>query len=116
MILYISLLSLTESPKLQPADQSEVSESSQDLEWMKDLGLSLTLASGAQLQLSSVPTGIVQKVSLFFCCSHCGKIFWEGSHFGRLVSQFKEVLQDDGAYFYQSASQVSKWTSAGSDL
>lgn len=91
--------------KLQPASQSESSDSSQDLEWMKDLGLYLNLPSGAKVQLNSVPAGIVEKVSLFFCCSQCGKIFWEGSHFGRVVSQFKEVLQDQGESFYQSTSQ-----------
>ncbi|XP_018412250.1 PREDICTED: exonuclease mut-7 homolog [Nanorana parkeri] len=93
------------SQKLQPASQLELPDSNQDLEWMKDLGLSLTLPSGAQLQLNAVPAGIVEKVSLFFCCSHCGKIFWEGSHFGRVVAQFKEVLQDHGECFYQSTSQ-----------
>lgn len=72
---------------------------------MKDLGLYLNLPSGAKVQLNSVPAGIVEKVSLFFCCSQCGKIFWEGSHFGRVVSQFKEVLQDQGESFYQSTSQ-----------
>ncbi|KAM5146831.1 exonuclease mut-7 homolog [Mantella aurantiaca] len=93
------------SQEPQPASELELSDSSQDPEWMKELGLSLTVPSGAQLQLNSVPIGVVEKVSLFFCCSHCGKIFWEGSHFGRVVSQFKEVLQDHGEYFYQSASR-----------
>nr|DBA21289.1 TPA: hypothetical protein GDO54_017958 [Pyxicephalus adspersus] len=92
------------SQKLQPANQLEVSDNSQDPEWVKNVGLSLP--SGAQLQLNSVPTGIVEKVSLFFCCCQCGKIFWEGSHFGRVVSQFKEVLHDQGEhFFYQSDSQ-----------
>ncbi|XP_063792299.1 exonuclease mut-7 homolog isoform X2 [Pseudophryne corroboree] len=81
---------------------------SQSLQWMEDLAIStdsLCLANGARLQLDSVPQGLLDKVPLFFCCSQCGKIFWEGSHFGRVISQFKEVLQDDGDRFYQSTRQ-----------
>ncbi|XP_075690665.1 exonuclease mut-7 homolog [Rhinoderma darwinii] len=80
---------------------------SQNLQWMEEMGISesLLLANGAQLQLDTVPAGLLDKVSLFFCCSQCGKIFWEGSHFGRVVSQFKDVLQDHGDCIYQSANQ-----------
>ncbi|XP_075041510.1 exonuclease mut-7 homolog isoform X2 [Mixophyes fleayi] len=80
----------------------------QDLQWMEDLGLSkdsLRLPSGARLQLDSVPPGLLDKVPLFFCCSQCGKVFWEGSHFGRVIAQFKEVLQDNGESFYHSTGQ-----------
>lgn len=82
---------------------------SENLRWMEEMGISsesLLLASGAHLQLDTVPAGLLHKVPLFFCCSQCGKIFWEGSHFGRVVSQFKEVLQGGGDCIYQSADQV----------
>ncbi|KAM4696447.1 exonuclease mut-7 homolog isoform 2-T2 [Rhinophrynus dorsalis] len=79
--------------------------SSQDLPWLDEFGLSadsLALPSGARLQVDSIPTGLLHKVDLFFCCSQCGKVFWEGSHFGRVVSQFKEVLEEgSGEHFYQ---------------
>ncbi|KAM3910642.1 exonuclease mut-7 homolog isoform 2-T2 [Leptodactylus fuscus] len=80
---------------------------SENFQWMEEMGISpesLLLTSGAQIQLDAVPPGLLNKVLLFFCCSQCGKIFWEGSHFGRVVSQFKEVLQDNGECIYQSAS------------
>ncbi|XP_068105069.1 exonuclease mut-7 homolog [Hyperolius riggenbachi] len=90
------------------AGMSESSDDKQDFLWMMDLGLapgSLALPSGAQMQLDSVPEGLLEKVSLFYCCSQCGKVFWEGSHFGRVVAQFKDVLQDHGENFYQSVPQ-----------
>uniref|UniRef100_V9KEI2 Putative exonuclease mut-7-like protein n=1 Tax=Callorhinchus milii TaxID=7868 RepID=V9KEI2_CALMI len=61
----------------------------------------LRFTSGASLQVGAVPPGILDKVDVFYCCTGCGKVFWEGSHFGRVVSQFKEVLHiPDGATFY----------------
>lgn len=81
---------------------------SKNLRWMEEMGISsesLLLTNGAQLQLDTVPAGLLDKVPLYFCCSRCGKIFWEGSHYGRVVSQFKEVLQDSGECIYQSANQ-----------
>ncbi|MGH0172959.1 UNVERIFIED_CONTAM: hypothetical protein FKN15_075830 [Acipenser sinensis] len=63
---------------------------------------SLQFPGGAPLQLDSVPPGILDKVSLFYCCTSCGKVFWEGSHFGRVISQFQEVLNiSDGQTIYQ---------------
>ncbi|XP_053329863.1 exonuclease mut-7 homolog [Spea bombifrons] len=84
------------------------SPDNRNAEWIKELGLSadsLALPSGASLQLESLPAGLLDKVELFFCCSRCGKVFWEGSHFGRVVSQFREVLQDTGEYFYRSSGE-----------
>uniref|UniRef100_W5M2Y7 Exonuclease 3'-5' domain containing 3 n=1 Tax=Lepisosteus oculatus TaxID=7918 RepID=W5M2Y7_LEPOC len=52
----------------------------------------LTFASGAALQLHAVPPGVLRKVELFYVCTSCGKVFWEGSHFGRVLSQLQEVL------------------------
>ncbi|XP_030061958.1 exonuclease mut-7 homolog [Microcaecilia unicolor] len=62
----------------------------------------LTLENGASLQLETIPLGLLEKIDLFYCCSQCGKVFWEGSHFGRVVSQFKDVLYDtEGERFYE---------------
>uniref|UniRef100_A0ABM5F5J2 Exonuclease mut-7 homolog n=1 Tax=Pogona vitticeps TaxID=103695 RepID=A0ABM5F5J2_9SAUR len=54
----------------------------------------LLLPSGNPLRIEAVPPGVLLKEDLdyFYGCSRCGKVFWEGSHFGRLVSQFQEVL------------------------
>ncbi|XP_029469371.1 LOW QUALITY PROTEIN: exonuclease mut-7 homolog [Rhinatrema bivittatum] len=78
---------------------SPTCQRSDDLALGKD---PLALENGAFLQLEAIPLGLLEKVSLFYCCSQCGKVFWEGSHFGRVVSQFKEVLYDtEGERFYE---------------
>ncbi|XP_038469868.1 exonuclease mut-7 homolog isoform X9 [Canis lupus familiaris] len=53
-----------------------------------------TLANGTRLQLARVPEGVLWRPDLrhFYCCSGCGKVFWEGSHLGRVTSHFSEVL------------------------
>ncbi|XP_071196333.1 exonuclease mut-7 homolog isoform X1 [Salvelinus alpinus] len=52
----------------------------------------LTFPRGAVLQLHTVPPGLLHRIPFFFICTGCGKIFWEGSHFSRVLSQFQEVL------------------------
>ncbi|XP_010875670.3 exonuclease mut-7 homolog [Esox lucius] len=53
---------------------------------------SLTFPGGAVLQLHTVPSGLLPRIPFFFICTGCGKVFWEGSHFSRVLSQFQEVL------------------------
>ncbi|XP_072422324.1 exonuclease mut-7 homolog isoform X4 [Chiloscyllium punctatum] len=61
----------------------------------------LKFTSGADLQVETVPPGILDKVDIFYCCVSCGKVFWEGSHFNRIASQFQEVLHvTDKKTFY----------------
>ncbi|XP_078685653.1 exonuclease mut-7 homolog isoform X2 [Branchiostoma floridae x Branchiostoma belcheri] len=55
---------------------------------------SVTIGKGVPLQIDVVPPGILTKVSEFFCCETCGKVFWEGRHFERVISQFADVLSD----------------------
>ncbi|XP_029143080.1 exonuclease mut-7 homolog [Protobothrops mucrosquamatus] len=52
------------------------------------------LPTGIRLRVEAVPPGVLSKEEpdCFYCCSQCGQVFWEGSHLGRLVSQFREVL------------------------
>ncbi|XP_038070951.1 exonuclease mut-7 homolog isoform X2 [Patiria miniata] len=52
----------------------------------------VTVGNNVQLQVEGVPEGIVEKIQKFFCCAGCGKVFWEGTHFERVVSQFAHVL------------------------
>ncbi|NXG41553.1 MUT7 Exonuclease, partial [Psilopogon haemacephalus] len=63
-------------------------------EGLQQPGASVALPGGTVLQVGSIPPGVLARAELsdFYCCSRCGKVFWEGSHFGRLVSQFQEVL------------------------
>lgn len=52
----------------------------------------LTFPGGAPIQLHTVPPGLLPRIPLFYVCTRCGKVFWEGSHFGRVLSMFQEVL------------------------
>ncbi|KAJ7417383.1 hypothetical protein BTVI_33109 [Pitangus sulphuratus] len=56
------------------------------------------LGGGTVLQVGAIPPGVLDRAELtdFYCCSCCGKVFWEGSHFGRVVSQFRDVLVASG--------------------
>ncbi|KAM9595080.1 exonuclease mut-7 homolog isoform 15-T20 [Morphnus guianensis] len=70
-------------------------------EWPEGLdqcGASMVLAGGTVLQVAAIPPGVLDKPELtdFYCCTRCGKVFWEGSHFGRVVSQFQDVLVTAG--------------------
>lgn len=52
----------------------------------------LTLPGGVPLKLGTLPETVVDSVDLFFCCSTCGKVFWEGGHHKRVNAQFSYVL------------------------
>ncbi|XP_032858920.1 exonuclease mut-7 homolog isoform X3 [Tyto alba] len=68
------------------------------LEGPEQRGAPAALAEGTVLQVTAIPPGVLDKAELtdFYCCTRCGKVFWEGSHFGRVVSQFQDVLVDAG--------------------
>ncbi|KAM7033633.1 exonuclease mut-7 homolog isoform 2-T7 [Acridotheres tristis] len=56
------------------------------------------LAGDTVLQVAAIPPRVLDRDELthFYCCTCCGKVFWEGSHFGRVVSQFQDVLVVSG--------------------
>ncbi|KAM4527305.1 exonuclease mut-7 homolog [Odontesthes bonariensis] len=53
----------------------------------------LTFPGGSPIQLHTVPPALLQRIALFYVCTRCGKVFWEGSHFGRVLSLFQEVFR-----------------------
>ncbi|NWV99939.1 MUT7 Exonuclease, partial [Machaerirhynchus nigripectus] len=61
-------------------------------------GAAAVVAGDTVLQVAAIPPGVLDRAELtdFFCCTRCGKVFWEGSHFGRVVSQFQDVLVASG--------------------
>ncbi|KAM9721108.1 exonuclease mut-7 homolog isoform 4-T7 [Dama dama] len=67
--------------------------------WLEDTDLQTrvpaTLANGTRLQLAGIPAGVLRRPRLqhFYCCTGCGKVFWEGSHLARVTSNFQEVLE-----------------------
>lgn len=54
----------------------------------------LTLPGGVPLKLGPLPEEVGEKNSadVFFCCSTCGKVFWEGGHHKRIATQFNYIL------------------------
>ncbi|XP_064892243.1 exonuclease mut-7 homolog isoform X5 [Columba livia] len=68
------------------------------LEGPEQRGAAAALAGGTALQVAAIPPGVLDRAELtdFYCCTRCGKVFWEGSHFGRVVSQFQDVLVATG--------------------
>ena len=49
--------------------------------------------TGVVVQVVKVPEGILDRVTEFYCCATCGKVFWEGKHFAHVVHQFQHVLE-----------------------
>uniref|UniRef100_H3C4I5 Mut7-C RNAse domain-containing protein n=1 Tax=Tetraodon nigroviridis TaxID=99883 RepID=H3C4I5_TETNG len=83
---------------------------SQQCQWasLSDLDPdTLTFPGGAPLQLHAVPPGLLRTVPHFYVCTRCGKVFWEGSHFHRVLSMFEEVLHV--AEPEPAAAQHSGW-------
>ncbi|KAK9885779.1 hypothetical protein WA026_013649 [Henosepilachna vigintioctopunctata] len=49
-----------------------------------DVGLCQT-RMGAHIQMAHIPEDILNNVDMFHICEECGKVYWDGSHFGRVV-------------------------------
>uniref|UniRef100_A0A8C3NJS2 Uncharacterized protein n=1 Tax=Geospiza parvula TaxID=87175 RepID=A0A8C3NJS2_GEOPR len=71
---------------------------SEQAEGTEQCGAATGLAGHTVLQVTAIPPGVLDRAELtdFYCCTCCGKVFWEGSHFGRIVSQFQDVLVASG--------------------
>lgn len=54
----------------------------------------LCLEGGVPLQVETIPEPVFKRVEMFFVCTTCGKVFWEGAHFERVCEQFSHVLED----------------------
>ncbi|NXJ11373.1 MUT7 Exonuclease, partial [Odontophorus gujanensis] len=80
------------------AVQPTSTEPGERLEGTGPCGAAAGLLGGTALQVAAIPPGVLDKADLtdFYCCVRCGKVFWEGSHFGRIVSQFQDILVATG--------------------
>uniref|UniRef100_A0A1A8B9M7 Exonuclease 3'-5' domain containing 3 n=1 Tax=Nothobranchius kadleci TaxID=1051664 RepID=A0A1A8B9M7_NOTKA len=80
---------------LTPAVTPEPPRYAAQCRWASLSGLdrdTLTFPGGSPIQLHTVPPALLQRIPLFYVCTRCGKVFWEGSHFSRVLSLFQEVL------------------------
>ena len=48
--------------------------------------------TGVCLNLKTIAVGVLDHVDVFYCCSQCGKVYWEGVHLKRFVKNFHEVF------------------------
>ena len=60
--------------------------------------MNLTLPGGVPLKLGPLPEEVPDSADVFFCCSTCGKVFWEGGHHKRISTQFSYLL-DNSSHF-----------------
>ncbi|CAH0547599.1 unnamed protein product [Brassicogethes aeneus] len=58
-----------------------------------DMGLCQT-KQGAKIQVSNIPEGVLNKNELYYVCEECGKVFWDGTHFEKVLQgRLKDVVQ-----------------------
>ena len=48
--------------------------------------------TGVCLNIENIPVGVLDHVDVFYCCSQCGKVYWEGKHFKRFIKAFHGVF------------------------
>nr|XP_002131917.1 exonuclease mut-7 homolog [Ciona intestinalis]XP_026691532.1 exonuclease mut-7 homolog [Ciona intestinalis] len=46
------------------------------------------------LHCEQVPLPVAERIREFFCCVQCGKVYWEGRHFGNVLEQYGHILND----------------------
>ena len=44
------------------------------------------------LMYLQVPKPVCTQVEVFFCCIDCGKVYWEGQHFGNVLSTYNNII------------------------
>ena len=84
------------TPGVTPGVTPEPPRYATQCRWASLSGLdrdTLTFPGGSPIQLHTVPPALLQRIALFYVCTRCGKVFWEGSHFGRVLSLFQEVFR-----------------------
>ncbi|XP_017786013.1 PREDICTED: exonuclease mut-7 homolog [Nicrophorus vespilloides] len=50
-----------------------------------DVGLCQTRL-GARIHVETVPADLLTKVDMFYVCETCGKVYWDGTHFERILA------------------------------
>lgn len=50
-----------------------------------DVGLCQT-RMGQKIQVKAVPKPLVRKYDYFYICEECGKVYWDGTHFEKVLA------------------------------
>lgn len=101
-----------------PRPTSDLPRYAPQCQWASLSGLdpdTLTFPGGEPMQLHTVPPGLLPRIPFFYACTRCGKVFWEGSHFDRVVSQFQDVLSLTDAEAAAAAAAAALRTAAQQD-
>lgn len=50
--------------------------------------------SGALIQANLIPQTVLNNVSVYYVCQECGKVYWDGTHFGRVIAgRLKNIVK-----------------------
>merc|ERR1712059_40424 len=48
---------------------------------------------GVQIQMDIVPKDMIDNMDSFWICGKCGKVYWQGSHWGKAQEMVEKVLK-----------------------
>ncbi|XP_045462079.1 exonuclease mut-7 homolog [Harmonia axyridis] len=58
-----------------------------------DVGLCET-RRGVKIQMAHIPDDIIKKIELFYICEQCGKVYWDGSHYDKVLhGALQDIVQ-----------------------
>ncbi|XP_071947035.1 exonuclease mut-7 homolog isoform X2 [Antedon mediterranea] len=52
----------------------------------------LTVGDDVEIQMNVIQGSILDSVDIFYICTTCGKIYWEGRHFSNVLEQYAHIL------------------------
>lgn len=50
-----------------------------------DVGLCQTRL-GVEIKVDAIPKPLLDKYDFFYVCEECGKVYWDGSHFEKVIA------------------------------
>ncbi|RUS74111.1 hypothetical protein EGW08_018118, partial [Elysia chlorotica] len=75
------------------------------------------LHNRVRIQVETVPSRkMFQSIVYFFVCWSCGKVYWEGSHYENISTQFADILHLNGGVVSGTASGSGKDGNAGNKI
>lgn len=48
--------------------------------------------SGVSIQLEYIPDILFEENKVFYCCVSCGKVYWDGCHYDRVINQLNGLI------------------------
>lgn len=57
-----------------------------------DMNTAIFRNSGVPIQLEYIPDCLFDENKLFYCCVSCGKVYWDGCHYERVINQLNGLI------------------------